>query len=575
MNDFVELRKVLGTALRWWWLLIISLVVGSSIGYLFSQWQTPVYEATATVLVGQSIQSTELDSRDITTSQHLALTYANMARLQPVLQTVVDNLNLEESWQTLKQNVHTAPVEDTQLLRIRVEADSPDLAKSIANEIVFTLIQLSPTHLQANNQDENQTFVLQRLDKLRSDIIEGQQRVDELEEDLLAARTTAGAEQIELELEALESLIIGWESNYTRLLSFVKSKGSPNYLAIAEPAQASPNPIRPRGLLNVIIMGAVGLGLALGGVFLFEYLNDAIKATDNMDLTLGLPVLGTIGQIPGKRYRDKLVTFLDPLAPVSAAYQMLQSNVQFMYMDQGPYAIVVTSPNRAEGKSLTVANMGVTMAQAGFRTILVDTDLRQPVLQRIFRLPERGGVLDFLQKPEIDVRRYLRSTEIANLYVITSGLTPNSVPSATYSSQIQGDEHTLRELAIRHPSQRLVPERIDRLIKGLSKLADVIIFDTPPSLTSADAALVSTQVNGVVMVLKPGQTRMRTAKQAILSLQRLHVSLLGIVLNQSATSVVDYQPGPSSSGEKPLPQAEVNGHQPVRKRDPVGGSSSA
>ena len=568
MNDFAELRKVVITTLRWWWLLVIALGFGIALGYLVSQLQTPIYQATATLLVGQSIQSTELDTRDIATSEQLALTYAHIARLQPVLQEVAEKLNLDENWRALKGRIRAAPVEGTQLLRITVESESPEEAQSIANGIANLLILLSPTSLQQDAQDENQRFVLKRLETLRAEITEGQKKVDELESAVQTADTVEQIEQVQSEIHATESLIVGWENNYTRLLTFVKSKGSPNYLAIVESAQASPNPIRPRIVLNVFVMGMVGLAIALVIIFLLEYLNKTIKPTDDIEQSLGLTVLGTIGHIPGKQYTNKLITFHNPLAPVSEAFQILQSNIQFMHIDQVPKSFVVTSPNLGEGKSIIAANLGVTMAQAGFRTIVVDANLWQPVLHQIFQVSEGRGVLDFLQKPELEIGCLLRNTEIANLQVISSGVTAGNLARLRVDDQtiqriktLQGDKQSLHRIIERHPVQLLVSSRIEQLSASLCKLADVVIFDSPPVLVSADAAVLSKHVDGVVMVAKVARTQLSAAKQAALSLARIGANLLGIVLNQipDASLNYDHYPIPMNRSYYP-PHSATNGH---------------
>ena len=124
MSDFVELQKIINAAIRSWWLLIAATIVGALLGLVLSQRQTPVYSASTTLLVGQSIQSTELESRDMAISQQMALTYAKLARLQPVMQAAADRLDMDTAWQTLAKRVRATPVEGTQLLRISVASNS-------------------------------------------------------------------------------------------------------------------------------------------------------------------------------------------------------------------------------------------------------------------------------------------------------------------------------------------------------------------------------------------------------------------------------------------------------------------
>jgi len=194
MSDFIELRRYVGSVLKWWWLLILVTGVAAATGYGVSQLQPRVYKSSAAIMVGQSIQATEPDSRDLQTSERLALTYASIARRQPVLQDVVDRLNLSGTWQGLKNRVKVIPVDGTQLLEIKVEASSPEEAQVTANEIAHQLILMSPTALENQEQDENQRLVRQRLEDLQANMEAGQARREELE----AAMTSAlSAKQIQ------------------------------------------------------------------------------------------------------------------------------------------------------------------------------------------------------------------------------------------------------------------------------------------------------------------------------------------------------------------------------------------
>src|SRR5215217_5016050 len=122
-------------ALRRWWLLLVLTVIATAAAYLISTKQTSIYQATTTILIGQTIQSADLNRTDIQTSEALALTYANMALRQPVIQGVIDSLNLGMGWRSLRNRIEAEPIAGTQLLEIRVEAESPELARAIANEV--------------------------------------------------------------------------------------------------------------------------------------------------------------------------------------------------------------------------------------------------------------------------------------------------------------------------------------------------------------------------------------------------------------------------------------------------------
>jgi capsular exopolysaccharide synthesis family protein len=504
----MELRHYLTLVQRWWWLIILLTVVAAATSYAVSQRQPRVYEATSTLLVGQAIQVTNLDSRDLVTSEQLALTYAEIARRQPVLQGVVETLNLADSWQGLKKRVEVKPVGATRLLETTVEARSPEEARATADELAHQLILLSPTALQNQAEDANQQIVRQRLDSLQAKIEAGQARLEELEAAMAGSLSADQVQDLQSEINTLERLIADWENNHTQLLIFILGETSPNYLTVIESAQAISKPIRPRVLTNTVVAGVLGFLLAGSLIFLLEYLDDTLKTTSDITTVLDLTPLGAISQIKGNRYSDMLIALQDPFTPVSEAYRMVRSNIQFMAVDTPAKTIMVTSPTPGEGKSTTAANLGVVMAQAGLKTIVVDADLRRPVQHEIFQVTNLAGLTDLLRSPKLEVNGHLRETQIENLQVITCGVIPPN------------------------PSELLGSQRMGQLLASLSEAADVVIFDTPPAIAVTDAAVLSNRVDGVVLVTEAGQTRRELAHQAVSNLRQAGAKMFGVILNR-------------------------------------------
>lgn len=532
MNDFVELRRIISIVLKRWWLLILATVAVAALGYTVSQRQSPVYQATATLIVGQSIQATSLDRSDIQTSELLAQTYAGIARREPVLHNVVEALNLSGSWQGLKRRVGVYPVEGTQLLEIIVEASAPEEAKVIADEVANQLILQSPTALRNQEAMENQQFVRQRLESLQAKIEAAQERLEVLNASMTGSLPAEQVKEIQAEINDLEKLTADWENNYTQLLIFVETEKSPNYLAVIEPAQADPKPVRPRPRLYTLLAGMVGFLLALGLIFMLDYLDDTLKSVDDLSQDLGLASLGAIGMIKGKQYQDKLLADHDPFSPITEGYRMIRSNIQFMSVDRPIKSVVVTSASPGEGKSITVANLGLMMAQAGLKTIIVDADLRRPVQHEIFEVPNLIGVIDWLCSPKMEIKNHLRKTRVENLQLLPSGLLPP------------------------HSTEILSSQRMEQLLASLNELADVVIYDSPPVLAVADAAVLANRVDGVVMVIRAKKTRRDAVRQAMATLERAGASLLGGVLNQASKKSAsyyyqgDYSPRKTSSTDQ-------------------------
>jgi polysaccharide biosynthesis transport protein len=509
MKDFVELRHYGGIILKRWWVVLALLLAALVVGYVLTQQQPRVYEATASVLVGQSIQATNLSNQDFRTSEELAQTYAAIARRQPVLQGTVETLGLDYRWQQLKGMIATSLVPGTQLIEITVRAKTPAEAVLIADEVARQLILISPTTLQNEANSETAVFVNQRLINLQSKIQEGQSRVDELEAIDLATLSNDEVTQLQNDINALENVIADWEQSYAQLLGVTDNNRSANYLAIIESAQIRPRAVSPNVQLNMAVAAVTGLVLGLALVFVMEHLDDTVKTTDDFGESLGVVPLGAIKQMKERDYSKALVTTGDNFAPESEAFRMIRSNIQFLSVEKPNKSLLVTSAVRGEGKSVMVANLGVVMAQAGYKTIVVETDLRAPVLHNIFGLHNAAGLTDLLRHPDESrsVESLVVATHIPDLYILNSGeLPPN-------------------------PSELLGSRRMKQVMTQLSEMADVVIYDSPPAITVTDAAVLAQEVDGVVLVVQVEQTRRELLRQALFNLRQAEANIYGVILN--------------------------------------------
>ena len=516
MSDFVELRHYAAIVLKRWWVLVLVLIFTLAIGFGVTRQQEPVYKATASILVGQSLQTTNISTQDFRTSEELAQTYAALAQRQPVLEGTVEALGLDTRWQRLRGAVSAKLVPNTQLVEITVEADSPEEAAVIADEVANQLILMSPTALQNQEFAETITFVEQRMASLQTKIEEGQTRLEELEAtdvSQLSATETAALQQ---EINALTGLITEWERNFTQLLAFLDSNQSSNYLAIVEAAQPSLNPVRPNVQLNTAVAAAIGLALGLGLIFVLEHMDDTIKSSDDLGKMIGLNPLGAIREVNTEGYENALITTRDRFSPQSEAYRMIRSNIQFMSVDEPSKSYLVTSAVRGEGKSFVTANLGVVMAQAGHSTIIVDTDLRSPVQHEIFHLQNPKGLTDLLREPELSASNFLESTQVPGLRVLTSGALPPN------------------------PSELIGSQRMKQVMVELAEIADVVIYDSPPAVIVADAAILSERVDGAVFVINVGKTRREVIQQAIYNLRQAEANLFGAVLNRVSKKTHSY-----------------------------------
>ncbi|MGI5839471.1 MAG: CpsD/CapB family tyrosine-protein kinase [bacterium] len=209
--------------------------------------------------------------------------------------------------------------------------------------------------------------------------------------------------------------------------------------------------------------------------------------------------------------RDKLVSRFAPKSPVTEAYRILRMNLQFLSIDNPIRSVVVTGAGPQAGKTLTTANLGVVIAEAGTRVILVDGDLRNPSLHTVFSLKNEKGLTNVLIG-ECAVGEALCPTGVANLRLLTSGALPPN------------------------PAELLNSQRMRQTVDELKRRGDFILFDTPPVPAVADAALIAALVDGTVMVVAAGKTQPAQAEKAKEILENAKARLFGVVLNQVRSS---------------------------------------
>ncbi|GIK65282.1 MAG: tyrosine protein kinase [Chloroflexota bacterium] len=201
-----------------------------------------------------------------------------------------------------------------------------------------------------------------------------------------------------------------------------------------------------------------------------------------------------------------LITLKDPRSPASDAYRTLRTNLLFSNLDQQVITIGVTAPAQDNHKSVATANLAVTLAQSGRRTVLVDADLRRPEQHTVWGLPNERGLTTMVLENSALENPPVNETEVENLWVLTSGpLPPN-------------------------PVDVLASVRMDNVIQQLMKSADFLVFEMPPVLVAADALVLGQKLGGALLVVQANKSRRDHATRAKLQLERVGVRLLGAVL---------------------------------------------
>lgn len=339
----------------------------------------------------------------------------------------------------------------------------------------------------------------------------------EQERNLSALLSEARAEAFEVEKKKLELDRLKGESENTKRqydsvfkrlkdieLSGLLRTSNVRVLDAARPSLAPIRPNVPQGILMGLVAGLVlGIGLAL----LLDFLDTSVMTQHDIEDRLGLTFLGFVPSIdetaPGSK---DLHIHREPKSLIAECTRSIRTNLLFMSPDKPFRRMLVTSSGPQEGKSTTVINLAIAMAQSGSKVLIVDTDMRRPRLHKAFGVPNDVGVSS-LVVGEGRIEDAIKTTDVPGVYVLPCGPVPPN------------------------PAELQHTRAFSELLEELSRRFDKVILDSPPVGAVADAVVLATQVDGVVVVLKAGQTNADVALRTVRTLRDVKANIYGGILN--------------------------------------------
>lgn len=510
----MELKQYFNVLLKWWWLILASVAVAAGASYLASSAAPRSYLAHTTLMVGQALRNPNADASELYTGSALAQSYSDLVRREPVLRSALTALNLDWDWGMLQSMVTSRVVPGTQLLEISVLDNDPQRAMVLADEIGRQLILQSPSSTNPEKDAERQ-FILSQIEDLKANIKKGQEEVRALDDAIAQSTSARQIQDSRSRQTTLQAQVSSWQATYAQLLGNLQL-GSTNFLSVVESARMPIGPAGSGTMSNVLLAAAIGFVLAAGAAFLLEYLDDSIKTSDEIQNTLKVPTLGSIARIHAHDSTSKLIVAERPRSPEAETFRVLRTNLQFKAVDNSLKSIMISSSAPDEGKSLVAANLAVAFAQGGTRVVLIDADLRRPEQHNIFKLPNERGLTTTLVEPKGDMTNVLQSSGVENLRILTTGPTPPN------------------------PSELLGSKRMEQVLNSLLDEADLVIVDSAPVLVASDACVLSTHIDGTMLVIDARRTRRAMASRSTQALASVGAVLLGAVLNRVDTRSSGY-----------------------------------
>jgi polysaccharide biosynthesis transport protein len=335
--------------------------------------------------------------------------------------------------------------------------------------------------------------------------------------------------------------------------ALIKESEGVEEVTVVRPATEPGAPVGNEGA-NMLLLGAA-LGLMLGLVLAFvqETLDTSIGTIEDVESYLEVPVLGIVPHIDPRETMQRLIerrpalaqidpdalqshalliTHFDPKSPVAEAYRTLRTNIQFARLERGGKVLVVTSPTLQEGKTTTIVNLALTMAQSGQKTLLVGANLRRPSIHRFFGIEREPGLSDILVgnarwrdcirtvadilMGRFEMEDIMAAPGLDNLHIIEAGPIPAN------------------------PSELLSTSAMAEFLRAVSAEYDIVLIDTPPVLPVTDSAIVAGQADGVLLVYQAGKVGRLVLKRAKAHLESTRAKVWGVVLNDVQTEVSGY-----------------------------------
>lgn len=566
----MELKEYFRIIKRWAWLLMLGLILGGAGGYFYSNYQTPVYQASTRIMVMRPPQESASDYTYLS-GQQLTQTYIQLVTTQPVL----DAASAELGYAIEPEQITAQQIRDTQVIQLTVEDEDPARAAQIANVLVVKLIEQNDAFQAGrfNSAEESlreqirqmesqisglQTVINQissqnlqdQIAQLEAQIKPLQEEVVRLEQEIaslpayvtqnkvLIAEKQARIDQIkpllnvyqeiysnlvvfgkpinqgdnDPQLMQLQSTLELYQQIYLNLLNSLETirlarlQNTPNIVQI-EPAAVPQIPIRPRTVMNTILAAVVGLMLAAGIVSLVELLDDTLKTPDEVERLLGVPVLGFIAEMQYKGKGDEVYVARQPRSPVSEAFRSLRTNLEYAAVQKPIHTLIVTSAEPYEGKTTVAVNLAAIFSQAKRSVVLMDADLRHPNVHRYMGLPNLEGLSNLFREPDEISKVFRNRVDLPKLTIVTTG----SIPP--------------------NPAELLGSDRMTWILEELRSIAEMVIIDTPPSLV-ADAQVLAAKVDAVLFVVKPGKTSAEAARSSMELYRRAGARVVGVVMNR-------------------------------------------
>jgi non-specific protein-tyrosine kinase len=490
------------------WIVILTTIAIVAVVVLGSISMTPIYSASALVRVTSGLGGS-VTYTDLNYTERLIRTYVQLLKSRTFMEEVINRLGLLIRPESLADTIKVESIADTELIRISVDHVSPRQAATIANTLSALLVEQGQKLYYGQGKSAREILQEQLA------VLEDQLRQDRSLLANLSVATLTSNQDRETQRQDLIAKISAEEQAFATLLNQydkarVDEAMRANSVGVAEPAITPEAPSKPNLKMNIALGVMVGLMSGIGLALLFESLRPLVHSRDELEKTTGVPVLGRIPEFEiraGNWEQTIILNNGNATCPTAEAFRVLGASTSTLASKAHLKTVLLSSAGPGSGKSTILSNLAAALAEAGRQVILVDGDLRHPVLHRIFGVAMEPGLNDLLLDPgRLD--SVIQQTQMKRVRVITAGSMQNG-PALLYAPVIT------------------------KLMRQLAKDADIVLWDSPPVLAAADAALLAPMSDGVVLVVDRAQTQLQAIQDTCEQLGDVKATLIGIIVNRA------------------------------------------
>lgn len=514
--------------IKWWWLLVIATVIAGISAYYTTIPLPYMYEAKTTLMIGRFISSLNPSQDEINLSLQLAQTYSDVISREPVRVATMKALGLNDLPTYIARPLTNGP-----FMQITVTYSDPKIAQAVSNELANQLIMSTPASLKLTEQD-TQNFLEQQIKDVETKIKKTQEEIIQKQSVLSTLSSAVQISQAQSELDALDTRLTSLQAIYSNMLATMP-QGARNQLSIYESAQLPKIPVGPNKTLIISLASLAGLMIASIAAYSIEALDTTVKSPEEVTKILELPIIGRISRISHRGSKHWKVVVDDLQSTISEDFRLLRTNLEFFGVDKRIKTYMVSSSGIGDGKSTIATYLAMVMAMGEKSVILVDADLRRPVLSDVLELGDCLGLSDALSQSLPVSQVLIPWKENDHLSILPAGTIPPN------------------------PTELLGSMRMAHVLEELKNMADVIILDAPPFIIS-DASILASKADGILLVVRNGHSHRAAVTAMQEQLKRVGSRVLGVVMNEVASTNSYYatkyrKPSGSKKSEAALKEA--------------------